>query len=37
MVLYGTALATEDGRIMFFDDIYGHDGRLEKLLPPVGA
>ncbi len=37
MVLYGTALATEDGRIMFFDDIYGHDGRLEKLLPAIGG
>jgi murein L,D-transpeptidase YcbB/YkuD len=35
MVLYGTALATEDGRILFFDDIYGHDRRLEKLLPAV--
>lgn len=36
MVLYGTALATEDGSILFFDDLYGHDGRLEKLLPAVG-
>jgi murein L,D-transpeptidase YcbB/YkuD len=32
MVLYGTALATEDGRALFFDDIYGHDRRLERLL-----
>jgi L,D-transpeptidase YcbB len=32
MVLYGTALATEAGRIMFFDDLYGHDRRLEALL-----
>jgi murein L,D-transpeptidase YcbB/YkuD len=37
MVLYGTALATEDGRIMFFDDIYGHDARLEQLLPAAGG
>ena len=32
MVLYGTAFATEDGRILFFDDLYGHDRRLEQLL-----
>lgn len=32
MVVYGTALATEAGRILFFDDIYGHDHRLEALL-----
>lgn len=32
MVLYGTALATEDGRILFFDDIYGHDRRLARAL-----
>jgi murein L,D-transpeptidase YcbB/YkuD len=32
LILYGTALATEDGTIMFFDDIYGHDRRLEGLL-----
>jgi murein L,D-transpeptidase YcbB/YkuD len=40
MILYGTALATEDGGIMFFDDLYGHDRRLEKLLglaPIVGG
>jgi murein L,D-transpeptidase YcbB/YkuD len=36
MVLYGTALATEDGRILFFDDIYGHDRRLDALLPVAG-
>jgi murein L,D-transpeptidase YcbB/YkuD len=32
LVLYGTALAKEDGQVMFFDDIYGHDRRLERLL-----
>jgi murein L,D-transpeptidase YcbB/YkuD len=32
MLLYGTALATEDGRILFFDDIYGLDRRLAELL-----
>lgn len=35
MVLYATALATEDGRILFFDDIYGHDRRLAQWLPGV--
>ncbi len=32
MILYGTVLATEDGGVMFFEDIYGHDRRLEALL-----
>jgi len=32
LILYGTALATEDGAVQFFDDIYGHDRRLEALL-----
>jgi murein L,D-transpeptidase YcbB/YkuD len=32
LVLYGTALAKEDGQIMFFEDIYGHDRRLERLI-----
>ena len=32
LILYGTALATEDGSVLFFDDIYGHDRRLETLL-----
>jgi murein L,D-transpeptidase YcbB/YkuD len=32
LILYGTAFATEDGRILFFDDIYGHDRRLAALL-----
>jgi murein L,D-transpeptidase YcbB/YkuD len=32
MVLYGTAFATESGRVLFLDDIYGHDRRLERLL-----
>jgi len=37
MVLYGTALATEDGRAFFFNDIYGHDRRLERLLQAGAA
>jgi murein L,D-transpeptidase YcbB/YkuD len=32
LVLYATALATEDGKVLFFEDIYGHDRKLEKLL-----
>jgi len=32
MILYGTAMATESGQVLFFDDIYGHDEKLEKLL-----
>jgi murein L,D-transpeptidase YcbB/YkuD len=31
-ILYATALAAEDGTMYFFDDIYGHDARLEKAL-----
>jgi len=31
-IVYGTALATESGNIFFFDDIYGHDQRLEDAL-----
>jgi len=32
LILYGTALATEAGPILFFDDIYGYDKRLEREL-----
>jgi len=32
MILYGTAMATEAGDVQFFDDIYGHDRKLETLL-----
>jgi murein L,D-transpeptidase YcbB/YkuD len=31
-ILYGTAIATEKGSILFFDDIYRHDERLQKAL-----
>jgi murein L,D-transpeptidase YcbB/YkuD len=31
-IVYGTALATENGNLLFFDDIYGHDRRLEEAL-----
>jgi murein L,D-transpeptidase YcbB/YkuD len=32
MILYGTAMATEAGPVQFFDEIYGHDRKLEELL-----
>lgn len=32
MILYGTALATEAGPVLFFDDIYGYDRRLAAML-----
>jgi murein L,D-transpeptidase YcbB/YkuD len=32
LILYVTAVAEEDGTIHFFDDIYGHDRRLNVLL-----
>lgn len=37
LILYATALATEAGPIMFFDDIYGYDKKLELQLrlPPI--
>jgi murein L,D-transpeptidase YcbB/YkuD len=37
LILYGTALAIEAGPILFFDDIYGYDRKLEQQLglPPV--
>jgi murein L,D-transpeptidase YcbB/YkuD len=31
-ILYGTALATEAGDILFFDDIYSQDAKLARLL-----
>ena len=32
LILYGTARVDEDGRVDFYDDIYGHDMRLAKAL-----
>jgi murein L,D-transpeptidase YcbB/YkuD len=32
LILYGTAVAEEDGSIHFFDDLYGHDADLAKAL-----
>ena len=31
-IVYATSAAREDGTIRFFDDIYGHDRTLTKLL-----
>src|SRR5258708_27319872 len=31
-IVYGTALATEKGNVLFFDDIYRHHDLLEKAL-----
>jgi murein L,D-transpeptidase YcbB/YkuD len=32
LILYGTAIVTEDGIVHFYDDIYGYDAALEKAL-----
>jgi murein L,D-transpeptidase YcbB/YkuD len=32
IVFYATAAATESRGVLFSDDIYGHDRRLERLL-----
>ena len=32
LILYGTAIVSEDGVVHFYDDIYGHDVTLEKAL-----
>src|SRR5438876_9453086 len=31
LILYGTAVVDEEGRVHFFDDLYGHDAALEKV------
>ncbi len=36
-IVYGTAIATEKGNILFFDDIYRHDERLGKALEARGV
>lgn len=33
-ILYATAVARADGQVHFFDDIYGHDMELAKVLAP---
>jgi len=32
LIVYATVIVTEDGTVHFYDDIYGHDGTLEKIL-----
>ena len=32
LILYGTAVVDEEGDVHFFDDIYGHDATLQKVL-----
>lgn len=32
LILYGTAVVDEENQVHFFDDIYGHDSALEKVL-----
>jgi murein L,D-transpeptidase YcbB/YkuD len=32
LIVYGTAIVPEDGQVNFYDDIYGHDAALEKVL-----
>jgi murein L,D-transpeptidase YcbB/YkuD len=32
LILYATVIVTEDGIVHFYDDIYGHDAALEKVL-----
>ena len=32
LILYGTVIVLDDGVVHFYDDIYGHDTDLEKVL-----
>ncbi|HWC15669.1 MAG TPA: L,D-transpeptidase family protein [Terriglobales bacterium] len=32
LILYGTVIVLEDGLVRFYDDIYGHDAALQKIL-----
>jgi murein L,D-transpeptidase YcbB/YkuD len=32
LILYGTVIVPEDGLVHFYDDIYGHDAALDKVL-----
>jgi murein L,D-transpeptidase YcbB/YkuD len=34
LIVYATAAVTTDGQVNFFDDIYGHDTQLAKVLEP---
>jgi len=32
LIVYATAVAPEDGKVYFFDDLYGHDATLQDAL-----
>jgi murein L,D-transpeptidase YcbB/YkuD len=32
LIVYATVIVLEDGLVHFYDDIYGHDASLEKVL-----
>jgi murein L,D-transpeptidase YcbB/YkuD len=32
LILYATSIVKENGEVLFFQDIYGHDASLEKVL-----
>jgi murein L,D-transpeptidase YcbB/YkuD len=34
-IVYGTAIAYENGETHFYDDLYGHDRRLTEALSPM--
>jgi murein L,D-transpeptidase YcbB/YkuD len=37
LIVYGTAIAKEDGQVYFFDDLYGYDKKLAKLFDQAYA
>jgi murein L,D-transpeptidase YcbB/YkuD len=37
LIVYGTAIANEDGRVFFFEDIYGYDKAMAKLFAQAYA
>jgi len=37
LILYGTAIANEDGQVFFFEDIYGYDKAMAKLFAQAYA
>jgi L,D-transpeptidase YcbB len=37
LIVYGTAIAKEDGQVFFFDDIYGYDKTMAKLFTQAYA
>ncbi len=37
LIVYGTAIAKEDGQVYFFDDLYGYDKKMAKLFDQAYA